>query len=98
MERELWFTRLLNDHFAGAANAILALFHVHAVNPERPWQDFISMQILVALIIIVLFAMLRSRLSVDRPGDFQQLFETLHDFVKDQGEEIIGHGSNHYLP
>jgi len=98
MEHELWFTKLLNDYCAGLGNAILALFRVHAENAERPWQDFISMQILVALIIVVLFALLRSRLSVERPGNFQHLFETVYNFVKDQGEEIIGHGSSQYLP
>ncbi len=97
MEHELWFTKLLNDHLAGLANAILALFHLHAANPERPWRDFISMQILVALIIIVLFALLRGRLSVERPGNFQQSFEVLYEFVAGQGEEIVGHGSHRYL-
>ena len=98
MEHELWFTKLLNDYLPGVANAILGLFHVHAHNPERPWQDFVSMQILVALIIIVLFAILRARLSVDRPGKLQHTFEAVYDFVSSQGHEIVGHHAGQYVP
>ena len=97
MEHELWFTKLLNDYAPGAANAILALFRQHAHNPERPWQNFVSMQILVAVIILVLFAVLRRRLSVEHPGKMQHTFEAVHNFLAGQGEEIVGHGSHKYL-
>src|SRR5574341_2309504 len=98
MEHELWFTKLLNDYLPGVANAILGVFNVHAHNPVRPWQNFVSMQILVALIIVVLFALLRARLSVDRPGKFQQTLEGIYNFVASQGEEIVGHGAGRYVP
>ncbi len=98
MEHELWFTALLNNHLAGPANALLALFRVHAENPARPWQNFISMQVLVALLIIVLFAVLRTRLSMDRPGKTQHIFELIHDFVDNQTHEIVGHHSAQYVP
>ncbi|MBI3665517.1 MAG: F0F1 ATP synthase subunit A [Acidobacteria bacterium] len=97
MEHELWFTALLNDYLAGVANAILALFRVHAHNPARPWQNFMAMQILVALILIALFAVLRRRLSVEQPGKMQHTFEVLYDFLSDQGDEIVGHQANRYL-
>ena len=67
-EHEIWLTRLFNDHLAGLGNWLLSLVHVHAENPARPWANFITMQILVAAIIVVVFAMLRPRLSMDRPG------------------------------
>ena len=56
MEHELWFTELLNNHAAGVANAVLGLAGVHAHNPGRPWENFIAMQILVALAIVIVFA------------------------------------------
>lgn len=98
MEHELWFTKLLNDHAADLANAILAAFHQHAEHAGRPWQNFISMQILVAVILIVLFAILRTRLHVERPGKIQQTFELIYKFVADQADEIVGHHSHQYVP
>jgi hypothetical protein len=69
---EIWLTRLFNDNLAGVGNAILGLFQLHAENPARPWQNFIVMQLLVALLIVVTFTILRSSLSVDKPGTLQQ--------------------------
>ena len=98
MEHELWFTKLLNEYAPGVANTILALFRVHAENAARPWQNFISMQILVALILVVVFAMLRGRLSVEKPGKMQHAFEVFYNFLADQGHEIVGHHSAQYVP
>jgi len=97
-DEEIWLTRLFNDHLAGLGNSILALFRVHAHNPERPWANFIVMQILVALIIVVLFEFLRSRLSVDRPSKLQHIFEELYTFLRGTSEDNIGHDGPTYLP
>jgi F-type H+-transporting ATPase subunit a len=97
-EHELWLTRLFNDHLAGAANAILGWFGLQAENPARPWSNFIVMQILVAAIIMVVFAALRGRLSMDRPGKLQHCFEIMYTFLRDQADEVVGHGGRAYLP
>ena len=97
MEHELWLTALLNDYLAGAANAILALFRVQAENSARPWRNFIAMEILIAVIIVAVFALLRRRLSVEQPGKMQHIFEVLHEFLASQGEEIVGRHSGRYL-
>jgi F-type H+-transporting ATPase subunit a len=55
------------------------------------------MQLLVALIIIVLFAILKPRLSADRPGKLQHTFELVHGFLAEQAEEQVGHEGHHYL-
>lgn len=94
---ELWFTELLNNYLAAPANAILNAVGFHAHNPERPWVNFIAMEILVALIIIVLFGFLRSRLSVEKPGKLQHTFEVIHDFLKGQSEDAIGHDGPKYI-
>lgn len=94
-ETELWLTKLFNDHLAGLGNAILALVGLH--RDARPWANFITMQLLVALIIVVLFALLRPRLSMDRPGKLQHTFELVYDFLRGQSEEQIGHEGPHYL-
>ena len=96
-DEEIWLTRLFNDYLAGPGNAILSLFRLHAENPERPWANYITMQILVALIIVALFAFLRSRLSVDKPSKLQQVFEELYGFLKGQAEDNVGHHGSRYL-
>lgn len=94
---ELWVTALFNNYLAAPANAFLNLFGVHAHDPAKPWVNWMTMQIVVALIIVALFAILRSRLSVDNPGKLQHMFEVIYKFLDDQAHEVIGHGSGKYL-
>lgn len=93
--REAWLTQLLNEHLAPLGNQLLSFFHQKSSHPTEPWADFMVMQVFVALLLIVLFAILRSRLSVDKPGMFQQLFELIHNFVSGQSEEHLGHDRRH---
>jgi F-type H+-transporting ATPase subunit a len=95
--REAWLTKLFNAYLAGPGNALLALFHQTADNPKEPWADFIVMQLLVALIIIALLFILRSRLSVDKPGKLQQIFELMREFISDQAHDQVGHGSDSHV-
>jgi F-type H+-transporting ATPase subunit a len=93
---EIWLARQFNDHLPGLGNTILKLLHQH---PEpRPWYNFMVMEILVALIIILLFAFLRTRLSMDRPGKLQQALELINEFVHNESEEAVGHGGSKYMP
>jgi F-type H+-transporting ATPase subunit a len=95
--REAWLTQFFNAHFAGLGNSLLALFGQTASNPNQPWADFIVMQILVALILIVLFAMLRGSLSVAKPGVMQQIFEAIHNFIADEADGQVGHDGHHHV-
>jgi F-type H+-transporting ATPase subunit a len=92
---ELWLTKLFNDHLASLGNAFLGLAKLP---PEaRPWANHVTMQLLVAFLIIVIFALLRPRLSADRPGKFQHTFELIYDFVRGQADEQVGHEAHRYL-
>src|ERR1051325_5696469 len=93
-ETELWITKLFNDHLAGVGNALLGIPGRHA---ERPWADFIVMQILVAIVIMVLFAILKPRLSVESPGKLQHTFELVYEFLSGQAEEQVGHEGHKYI-
>jgi len=97
-EHEVWLTWLFNKYLAGLGNWLLSLFHLHAKYPRYPWTNFITMQILVAAIIIVLFAVLRPRLSMDRPGKTQQIFETIYTFLRGEADDSIGHEGPKFLP
>jgi len=96
-EHELWFTALLNDHLAGLGNTILSWVGTRAENPARPWSNFIAMEILVALVILVVFALLRPRLSVDRPGKFQHCFELIYLFLRNIADDVLGPHGHRYL-
>jgi len=94
-ETELWITKLFNDYLAGLGNSFLGLVGMHA--EARPWANFITMQILVAAIIIILAAALRARLSFDRPGKLQHIFELIYEFVGGQAEDQMGHAGTKYV-
>lgn len=94
---ELWITKLFNNYLAAPANAILSVFGQTAHNPARPWANFIVMEILVAVIIVVLFAILKSILSMDKPGKLQHTFEVIYEFLHGQTDEVIGHDGPKYL-
>jgi len=94
-ETELWITKLFNDNLAGVGNTLTGIV---GMAPEaRPWANFVTMQLLVALIIVVLFAMLKPRLSADRPGKLQHTFELVYGFLHEQAEEQVGHDGHKYL-
>jgi F-type H+-transporting ATPase subunit a len=95
-ENELWITKLFNDYLAGLGNSLTGLVGMHAV--ERPWAQFVVMQIVVVVLLMAVFALLRPRLSSDRPGTFQQFFELIYDFVNGQAEEQVGHEGHKFVP
>lgn len=93
-EHEQWLTAWFNDHLAGVANSILGIFKITAENPQRPWQTFIVMELLVFAILIVLIALVRRSLSVDKPGALQHIFEGLNTLFKTSVDEAgIEHGA-----
>lgn len=94
---ESWFTKLLNQYLAAPANAILGLLGIHAHDPSHPWADWLGTQILIALFIMVLAAVVRAGLSMDRPGTLQHVFESIYGFIRDQASDIIGHGYKSHL-
>jgi F-type H+-transporting ATPase subunit a len=95
MEPELWITRLFNDHLAGLGNSILGMVGAHP--DPRPWANFVVMQLVVVLFLMGVVALLRLRLSADRPGNFQQAFELIYEFVHGQAEDQIGHDGRRYM-
>jgi F-type H+-transporting ATPase subunit a len=98
MPEQLWITELLNHALAGPMTALLRALHVDPQYPQAPITNAIAMQIVVVVFLAIVFLIVRSRLSVDRPGALQHMFEGVHGFITSQSEEIIGHHSSGFTP
>lgn len=93
-EHELWLTKIFNDYLPAVGNAALGIVGQH---DERPWANFVVMELVVAAFIVVLFAILRPKLNPENPGKLQHMFELVHGFVRDQTDEQVGHHGHRYI-
>jgi F-type H+-transporting ATPase subunit a len=93
---QLWFTAILNHLFAAPVTALLRALSIEPKHPATPIPNSLSMELLVFLFLVVLFLLVRSRLSVESPGGLQHMFESVEGFVNGQSGEIIGHHSEGY--
>lgn len=92
-EHELALTALFNEYLAGPANAVLGLFHITAKNPTRPWENWLVMELLVVALIMLVVALNRSRLSAEKPGGLQHVFELIYGFIESTIQEVgVHHG------
>lgn len=98
MPEQLWFTAILNRLFASPVTALLNRLNIPVKHPSQPIPNSLAMEVLVFGFLIVLFLLVRSRLSVDSPGGLQHAFEWVEDLVQSQSNEIIGHHSEGYTP
>jgi len=97
MPHQLLFTEFLNAHFAAPVTALLEAFHVHPKYAEAPITNAFAMELLVFFFLVAYFVVVRLTLSVEKPGAVQHMAEMTNDFVKGQGEQIIGHGSERFV-
>jgi F-type H+-transporting ATPase subunit a len=97
---QLWITALMNRLLGGPVNALLqALPPVfHPADSSAPISNAVAMEILVIGFLLVIFLWVRSRLSVEKPGGSQHLAETMHEFITNQSDQIIGHHSEKFTP
>lgn len=96
MPEQLWFTAILNHLLAGPVTALLRSLHVEPRYPQAPITNAVAMECLVFGFLILMFLLVRSRLSVDSPGGLQHLFEGAHGFISGQAHEIIGHDGDKF--
>jgi F-type H+-transporting ATPase subunit a len=98
-----WFTVLLNKYLGALALKVLAAVHVTPADPNVPIPNFVSSSLLVCIIAALFFLWLRPRISADKPGATQQVFELLLTNpmgigIRDLLDENIEHGARQYLP
>jgi F-type H+-transporting ATPase subunit a len=97
MEQELWITAILNRALSAPANALLDALRI-SHDAAHPWADWLVCEILVVLFLVILFSFLRTRLSVDRPGKLQHIFELFYEIVNASAKEMVEHGGSKYVP
>lgn len=98
MPEQLFLTRLLNEALAGPVTALLRSLHIEPRFPEAPITNAFAMELVVFSFLLLVFLLVRSRLSVEKPGGLQHVFEGIHGFVENQGKEVIGHHSEPFTP
>lgn len=98
MPEQLWFTAILNHALAGPVTGMLRALHIEPNFPQAPISNSVAMELLVFIFLIIFFAAVRARLSVDKPGALQHIVEGAHGFIEGQSHEIIGHHSEQYTP
>lgn len=96
-------TEFVNHHLGQFALALLSALHIKPTNPELPIPEHVVMGFLVLIVGALLALLLRSRLSVERPGAFQQMAELLLTNplgfgIKNLLEENVGHGGIKFVP
>jgi F-type H+-transporting ATPase subunit a len=98
MPEQLFFTKILNHAFAGPVDALLRAVHVTPTDPQAPISNAVAMEVLVFGLLLIIFLLVRSSLSVERPSGIQHMFEGLHGFVEGQSRDVIGHHSERFTP
>jgi F-type H+-transporting ATPase subunit a len=96
MEHKIWFTVLLNKLLAWVVTPLLTALHFAPADPAYPIPDYLAMQVFVILLIVIVALILRRKLSVENPGNLQQIVEEIVGFTRSTAEEIIGHGAGRY--
>src|SRR6266581_6127192 len=102
-EHPTWLTQFVNHLFGHYAAALLAALHIQPSKPEEPIPERVVMAIVVVILGTILALILRSRLSVEKPGAMQQVAEMLFTNplgfgIKDLLEENVHHGAVKFIP
>jgi F-type H+-transporting ATPase subunit a len=95
---QLVFTQFLNRLFGGAVFAMLHGLGIPVKDPAVPISNAFAMEVLVVLLLTLFFVLVRSRLSVEKPGSLQHTMEGIYGFVNDLAHETIGHDADKFVP
>src|SRR5579862_2154938 len=95
----LALTSLLNQLFGAPVTALLNKLNIYPLHPAAPIDDRLTLQLVVAFVLLLFFIVVRAKLSVEKPGSMQHLAEMIHGFVDEQAQSVMGHhGYESHLP
>jgi F-type H+-transporting ATPase subunit a len=102
-EHVSWITHILNQYLGSAALALLNVLHIQPENPALPIPEHVCMALVVLVIATILALILKSQISVEKPGSLQQIAELLITNpmgfgAKDLVEENVHHHPEKYVP
>src|SRR5215475_493332 len=104
MEEHISLTTQWVNHFLGPlALKILGQLHMKPENPGLPIPQHVATGLVVLVLLTLIALILRSRLSVEKPGMLQQMAEGLltnsqHFGIKDLLVENTGHHGVKHVP
>ena len=78
--------------------ALLSSLGIHVARPNAPINDGLTSELVVCGSDVLFFMITRLTLNVEKPGTAQNLAEVIHEFVSNQADSIIGHGSEPFVP
>ena len=95
-------TQWVNHIFGPLALSLLHALHIQPADYDQPIPEYVVMSLVVLLVGTILALIVRSRLSVDRPGALQQAAELLLTNpmgfgIKDLLEENVGHEGDKFI-
>jgi len=95
-------THWFNHVFGPTALRLLHALHIPPKDFERPIPEYVVMSLIVLVLCTILALLLRSRLSVERPGAMQQVAELLLTNpmgfgIKDLLEENVGPEAHRFI-
>jgi len=95
-------TQWVNHVFGPLALRLLHALHLQPADYDRPIPEYLVMSLIVLVLGTILALVLRSQLSVEKPGALQQAAELLLTNplgfgIKDLLEENVGHGGAKFI-
>jgi F-type H+-transporting ATPase subunit a len=95
-------TRFVNHYFGQFALSLLSWLHLKPIDQDNPIPEQVVMGLFVLVLVTIVALVLRSRLSVERPGALQQVAELLltnpmQFGIRDLLEENAGHEGARYV-
>jgi F-type H+-transporting ATPase subunit a len=97
MPTQTLFAQFLNLHFGAFTTSMLRALHVEPAYPQAPITDAFAMELLIFVALLIYFVVVRLTLSVEKPNSVQHVAEMTHEFVSEQGENIIGPGYEKFV-
>ncbi|MBV8672033.1 MAG: F0F1 ATP synthase subunit A [Acidobacteriaceae bacterium] len=91
-------TRLLNHLFGAPLGALLQALGIHPVHPNAPINGTLTLELIIAVVMLLFFVLTRLSLDVEKPGTAQNLAEVVHEFVCNQAESTVGEGYERFVP
>src|SRR5437016_14351319 len=96
-------TEFVNHYLGRFVLALLSALHISPENPGTPIPEHVVMGVVVLILGTILALLLRSRLSVEKPGATDQVAELLLTNplgfgIKDLLEENVHHGALKLIP